>query len=269
MHHWSVWAEVCRVLCRLIFIYQYQFIYFLAKIYNRDISISLSIFWPEFTIQTLVSVYLFPGQNLQYIHSYQFIFFLARNYNRDTSISLSISWPEFTIQTLVSVYLFPGQNLQYRHYRPGVCSFVGCLCFCLSGNSVASQWQFRLVSHQKVSGEFSSPGSAFCADSYCVSVPPPISVTAVARKRTRPFCQICRWQVTAKRTYSLLMWLHMKWHYKLVHGCPVYTERAPRRQQFHVAPAMWQPNSAESTPLRWTFRSPCSKRAVSLVANRE
>ena len=28
-----------------------------------------------------------------------------------------------------------------------------------------------------------------------------------------------------------------KLHCKLVHGCMVYTEPAPRRQQFHVAPA--------------------------------
>ena len=31
------------------------------------------------------------------------------------------------------------------------------------------------------------------------------------------------------------------------------TEPAPRRQQFHVAPAMQQPKSAVSTPLRWIF----------------
>ena len=36
---------------------------------------------------------------------------------------------------------------------------------------------------------------------YSVSVPP--RVTAVARKRPRPFCQKCRWQVTTKHAYSL------------------------------------------------------------------
>ena len=46
-------------------------------------------------------------------------------------------------------------------------------------------------------------------------------VTAVARKRSRSFCQKCRWQVTAKHAYTLRMCLCMKWH-----GCMVYTERA-------------------------------------------
>ena len=39
-------------------------------------------------------------------------------------------------------------------------------------------------------------------------------------------------------------------HCKPVHRCMVFTELAPRWQQFHVAPAMQQPNSAVSTPLR-------------------
>ena len=34
-------------------------------------------------------------------------------------------------------------------------------------------------------------------------------VTAVARKRSRSFCQKCRWQVTVKHTYTLCMWLCM------------------------------------------------------------
>ena len=37
---------------------------------------------------------------------------------------------------------------------------------------------------------------------------------------------------------QLRMWFQIKWHCKTVHGCKVYTERAPRRQQFDVAPAM-------------------------------
>ena len=48
----------------------------------------------------------------------------------------------------------------------------------------------------------------------------------------RPFCQKCRWQITAKHAYTLPMLLWMKWHYKLVHGWMVYTELAPRRQHF-------------------------------------
>ena len=44
------------------------------------------------------------------------------------------------------------------------------------------------------------------------------------------------------------MWLRMTLICKLVHGYTEYTERAPRRQQFHVAPAIQQPNIAVSTP---------------------
>ena len=39
-----------------------------------------------------------------------------------------------------------------------------------------------------------------------------------------------------------------------MHGCMVYTERAPRRQQFHMARAMQRPNSAVGTPLRWIVK---------------
>ena len=50
-------------------------------------------------------------------------------------------------------------------------------------------------------GEFSSPESMSCVDSYSVSVPP--HVTAVAHKRPWSFCQKCRWQVTPKHAYSV------------------------------------------------------------------
>ena len=43
-------------------------------------------------------------------------------------------------------------------------------------------------------------------------------VTAVARKRSRSFCQKCRWQVAGKRTYTLRMWLCMKWHGAWLYG---------------------------------------------------
>ena len=43
-------------------------------------------------------------------------------------------------------------------------------------------------------------------------------VTAVARKRPRSFRQKCRWQVTAKRAYTLRMWLCMKWHDAWLYG---------------------------------------------------
>ena len=43
-------------------------------------------------------------------------------------------------------------------------------------------------------------------------------VTAVARKRSQPFGQTCWWQVTAKHTCTLRMWLCIKW---LVNCCVV------------------------------------------------
>ena len=43
-------------------------------------------------------------------------------------------------------------------------------------------------------------------------------VTAVARKRPRSSCQKRRWQVTAKHTYTLRMWLCMKWHGAWLYG---------------------------------------------------
>ena len=39
------------------------------------------------------------------------------------------------------------------------------------------------------------------------------------------------------------VWLGINWHYKLVRSRMVYTELGPRRQQFHVVPAMQQLNS--------------------------
>ena len=51
----------------------------------------------------------------------------------------------------------------------------------------------------------------------------------------------------------------MRWHCKPVQGCMVYTERAPKRQQLHVAPDMQQPNSVVSTPLGWILKSAIQK----------
>ena len=50
-------------------------------------------------------------------------------------------------------------------------------------------------------GDFSSLESTLCVDTYSVSVPS--RVTAVARKRPRPFCQRRRWQFTPKHAYTL------------------------------------------------------------------
>ena len=50
-----------------------------------------------------------------------------------------------------------------------------------------------------------------------VSVPPPCYRSA-ARKRSRSFCQKCRWQVTVKHAYTLCMWICMKWHGAWLYG---------------------------------------------------
>ena len=43
-------------------------------------------------------------------------------------------------------------------------------------------------------------------------------VTAAAHKRPWSFCQKCRWQVTAKYTSTLLLWLCMKWYGAWLYG---------------------------------------------------
>ena len=50
--------------------------------------------------------------------------------------------------------------------------------------------------------------------------------------------QSCWWQVTAKHTCTLPVWLCRKWHSKLAHGFIMYTESAQRWQQLHMAPPM-------------------------------
>ena len=50
---------------------------------------------------------------------------------------------------------------------------------------------------------FPCPGLTFCADSRRYLFHP--YVTTVARKRSRSFCQKCRWQVTAKQSCTLCM----------------------------------------------------------------
>ena len=80
----------------------------------------------------------------------------------------------------------------------------------------------------------------------------------VTCKRSQSFCQKCRWQVTAKHTYTLPMWLSVKWQCKLVHGWMVYIWMvyitcAETAAVLRV-PAMQQPKSAVSTPLPWMLK---------------
>ena len=70
---------------------------------------------------------------------------------------------------------------------------------------------------------------------------------SIYTKASKRKCLVALGSQQQGRTALSLLW--MKWHCQLVHGWMVYTELAPRRQQFHVAPAMQQPKSAISTPL--------------------
>ena len=101
-----------------------------------------------------------------------------------------------------------------------------------------AQWLERRTRDRKVPG--SSPGRrggrisfsrVNCLCWLLFRYPFHTRVTAVAIKRSRSFCQKCRWHVTDKHTYTLPMWIWMKWHCNLVHGWMVYTELA-RRQHF-------------------------------------
>ena len=82
-------------------------------------------------------------------------------------------------------------------------------------------------------------------------------VTAVASKRSQSFCQKCRWLLHLN-THAPYLW-DFEWSDTVnLHGCMVCTELALRRQQFHVTPAMQQPNSAVSTPdKKCTIKSKC------------
>ena len=92
-----------------------------------------------------------------------------------------------------------------------------------------------------------------------VSVPP--RVTAVAAcKRSRSFCQKCRWQVTAKHAYTLRMWLCLKWH-----GAWLYGAHRTCAEIVAAVSCGTSHASAVSTPLRWIFK----KRAVKLVTHVE
>ena len=84
-------------------------------------------------------------------------------------------------------------------------------------------------------------------------------VTALARKRSRSFCQKCRWQVTAKHASTLRMWLCMKWHGAWLYG--VHRTCA----EMAAVSCGTSHASAVSTLLRWIFK----KRAIKLATHVE
>ena len=96
--------------------------------------------------------------------------------------------------------------------------------------------------------EFSLPWLAFCADFYFgIRSAPVLPLQHVKDPWHSAKSTGVRLQLNTHAPYVCCF----EWrHCKPVHGCMVFTELAPRRQQLHVAPAMQQPNSAVSTPLR-------------------
>ena len=79
-------------------------------------------------------------------------------------------------------------------------------------------------------------------------------VTAVARKRSRSFCQKRSWQVTAKHAYTLRMWLCRKWH-----GAWLYGVHRTCAETAAVSCGT-RHASAVSTPLRWIFKTALWKK---------
>ena len=95
------------------------------------------------------------------------------------------------------------------------------------GGAGIAQWLERMIRDRKVAG--SKPGRIKIKKFTRVNFPCwllfrypfHLRVTAVAR----PFCQKCRWHVTAEHLYTLRVWLCMKWR-DMVIGSMVYIERA-------------------------------------------
>ena len=74
-------------------------------------------------------------------------------------------------------------------------------------------------------------------------------VTAVARKKSRSFCQKCMWEVTAKHAYTLRMWLCMK-----LYGAWLYGVHRTSAETAAVSCGTSHA-SAASTPLRWILKN--------------
>ena len=122
----------------------------------------------------------------------------------------------YTVTVLVS---HPWQSRCFRQWQswflhsdsPGVSYSKSPLVHTVSALVSSESRDSSVVERQTRDGKFSGlnpgrrtffPWSIFCADSYFAICLTP-HVTAVARKRTRSFCQKCRWQVTTKHACTL------------------------------------------------------------------
>ena len=105
-------------------------------------------------------------------------------------------------------------------------------------------WKVAGSNPAGAAGEFCSPGSTFCADSYFGIHS--THVTALAHKISRSFWQKCRWQVTAKDAYVALH--EVTWLYGVHRTCA----------EMAAVSCGTSHASAVSTPLWWIFK----KRAI-------
>ena len=129
-------------------------------------------------------------------------------------------------------------------------------CWAIHNGAGTAQWLERRTRDWKVAGSnpcrsggriFFSRVNYLCWLLFRYPFHP--RITAVARKRSRSFCQKCRWQVTVKHAYTLRMWLCMKWHGAWLYGVHrTCTETAAVSCGTSHA-------SAVSTPLRWIFKN--------------
>ena len=118
-----------------------------------------------------------------------------------------------------------------------------------------AQWLERQIRDQKVAGLnpcwsggriFFSRVNFLCWLLFRYPFHP--SVTAVTHKRSRSSCQKCRWQVTARHTYTLRMWLCMKWHGAWLYG--------GHRMRWDGSRFMWhQPCQCCKYTLQWIFKN--------------
>ena len=121
-------------------------------------------------------------------------------------------------------------------------------------------------------GEFSSPGSNFCADLFWYPFHP--RVTAAARKRSRSFCQKRRWQVTTKLAYTLRMWLCMKRHGAWLYGVhrTCAETAAFSRDTSHASAEVYHFGEYSNRAIKshsHSFRITCDKSAMSLLESGE
>ena len=135
----------------------------------------------------------------------------------------------------------PERIPQHHLHQPDLCGQLGPCCeWCrIAQGSYVGSGDSLVVEHhtpdQKVLGL--SPGRSggrfffIQANFLCwllFQYPFHRCVTAVACKRYWSFSQKYKWQVTAKHTCTICMWVWIKWHCKFVYSCRVYTEHAPR-----------------------------------------